>query len=195
MFKALVLPVCLSYGSGMGPRFKTTVIETEGGLEQRNQVWTYERLEYEARYDTTLEIEYDHLFRFFKIMAGRAHTFLAKDPLNYAVANPAEGVFVNTSGSPTQRQMVKRISIDGYTADMIVNKPIEGTVTLTGGGTINYDNGTVATGAPTAWTGQFYKHVRFDTDSIRPVLLSRKRSTGGFIVGWEPLPIIEVRGE
>lgn len=194
MFKALVLPVCLSYGSGMGPRFKTTVIETEGGLEQRNQVWQYERLEYEARYDTTLEIEYSHMMKFFKIMGGRAHSFLATDPLNYFAA-AGEGVFVTTQGSPTQSQMIKRVSIDGYTADMIVNKPKSGTITLTGGGSINYENGTVASGSPTGWVGEFYKQVRFDTDSIRPVLLSRKRSTGEFIVGWEPLPIIEVRGE
>lgn len=194
MFKALVLPVCLSYGSGMGPRFKTTVIETEGGFEQRNQVWQYERLEYEARYDTTLEVEYSHMMKFFKIMAGRAHTFLATDPLNY-IAAAGEGKFVTyDEGSPTRTQMVKRISIDGYTADMLVTKPKSGTITLTGGGTINYATGQVTSGTPTEWTGEFYKHVRFDTDSIRPELLSRRRGTGGYIVGWEPLPIIEVRG-
>lgn len=206
MFKRLRLPLCLSFGSGGGPRFATDVVEMSSGKESRNQAWEFERLEYECHYDRTLtdgnanvdangtiKIDYRMMHAFFRIMAGRAHTFLARDPLDYSAA-VGEGLFIDSDGSPTGKQMLKRVTIGSYTADIIVTKPVSGTITLVGGGTIDYDSGIVAGGSPTGWSGQFDKHVRFDTDSIRPVIVN-KNNQKGLIVGWEPLPIIEIKGE
>lgn len=198
MFKNLVLPVCLSFGSGGGPSFKTSVSVTEGGYESRNQLWEYERLEYECRYDNTVALFFEHMHKFFRIMQGRAHTFLAIDPLDY-IALAGEGVFVDVEGvSPTVKQMAKMVTIDSFSAYTLVTKPKQGYVTLTGGtGSIDYDTG-IVTGSATGWVGEYYKHVRFDTDVIKPRLVNKKMNSDDdddYIVAWDPLPIIEVRGE
>jgi uncharacterized protein (TIGR02217 family) len=194
MYIPLRLPVCLSFGSGGGPTFRTDIAETASGVESRNQVWEYERLEYSCHYDATLDVQFEEMHAFFRIMAGMANTFRARDPLNYRAA-AGEGFFVDSLGSPVGKQMVKRVSIGAYSADLIVTKPVNGTITITGGGTLNYDTGVVDGGSPTAWEGDFDIHVRFDTDSIRPQIINKQHASGGFIVAWEPLPIIEVKQE
>jgi uncharacterized protein (TIGR02217 family) len=206
MFKRLRLPLCLSFGSGGGPRFRTDVVVTASGKESRNQGWQFERLEYECHYDRTLSdgsdnitadgtirIDYRLMHSFFRIMAGMAHSFLARDPLDYSAA-VGEGLFIDAEGSPAGMQMVKRVTLGAYTADIVVTKPVNGTIVLVGGGTVDYDTGIVEDGAPTGWSGQYDKHVRFDTDKIKPAIVN-KSNRDGYIVAWEALPIIEVKGE
>lgn len=211
MFKRLRLPLCLSFGSGGGPGFRTDIVVTASGKESRNQGWQFERLEYECLYDNTLstggsnvssdgtiKVDFQQMHTFFRIMSGMAHTFLARDPLDYSAA-VGEGLFVDsealdTGGDPIGKQMIKRITLGAYTTDIVVTKPVSGTIVLVGGGTVDYDTGIVEGGAPTGWSGQYDKHVRFDTDKIKPAIVN-KSNRDGYIVAWEALPIIEVKGE
>lgn len=191
-FKRMILKGCIGFGSSGGPTFRTSIVATEGGIESRNEIWQYQRSQYELAYAPDVGISFEELYKFFKVARGSLHSFLINDPLdNYAA--PGEGLFITSYGSPTAHQMIKRITVDGYTVDMLVTKPKQGAITVTGGGTVNYDTGTVS-GSPTAWYGHYYKHVRFDTDSIQPVIQNKRRD-GSLIVGWETIPLIEVRGD
>lgn len=191
-FKDERLPVCISFGSTGGPRFRTDVVSTSGGVESRNQIWEFERAAYECAYDAQLPVDWKQMHAFFRIMAGRAHTFRARDPLDY-FATTAEGTFiVAANGSPPGWQMVKRYTFGGEYVDRIITKPISGTVTVAAG-TVDYDTGVVTNGAmPASWSGEFDVHVRFDTDDMRVGLLN-KTAGGEYIAGWQSIPLMEVR--
>ena len=51
---------------------------------------------------------------------------------------------------------------------------------------------TISSGTPTSWTGQFDVPVRFDTDEMKGEILD-KRGNGELIIGWNSIPIIEIR--
>lgn len=205
-YKRIRLPIAISYGSSGGPGFRTEVVEMASGKEQRNQVWEFERAEYECRYDATLStgvenvsldgsgtitmiaLDYKMMQTFFRIMRGMIHTFRARDWLDYICHN-GEGFFTDAVGSPSRKQMVIRRTIGTHTFDTPVTKPINGTI-ITDAAGLNYDSGQATSG--TTWYGQFDKHVRFNTDRIKPVIIN-KNATRGFIVGWEPLPLIEIK--
>jgi uncharacterized protein (TIGR02217 family) len=200
-FKNLRLPLRISYGSSGGPGFRTDIVETAGGKEYRNQAWEYERAEYECRYDATLSngednvaadgtiaIDYRMMLTFFRIMGGMAYSFRARDWLHYRCRNGL-GFFVDSDGSPTLKQMVIRETIGGYTVDTPVTKPISGKITTDATG-LDYNTGLATSG--TTWYGDFDKHVRFNTDKIRPAIINQNQSRG-FIVAWQPLPLIELR--
>lgn len=207
-YKRLRLPIAISYGSSGGPGFRTDIVEMASGKESRNQAWEFERSEYECRYDATLStgvenvstdgagtitmiaVDFRMMLSFFRIMAGSAHTFRARDWLDYVCTN-GEGFFIEGDGSPSVKQMVIRRTIGSYTYDTPVTKPISGAITTDAVG-LNYDNGEATSG--TTWYGRFDKHVRFDADRIKPAIIN-KNPTRGFIVGWEPIPLIEVKGE
>lgn len=208
MFKRLRAPLCVSYGSAGGPGFRTDIVEMKSGKESRNQAWEFERSEYELRYDATLTdgtdnvstdgqgtitqiaVDFRMMFAFHRIMAGMLHTFRARDWLNYICKN-GEGFFIEAEGSPTVQQMVIRSTIGSYSYDTPVTKPVKGTITTDAVG-LDYDTGQATSG--TFWYGMYDKHVRFNSDIIRPAIIN-KNPTRGFIVGWQPLPLIEIKGE
>lgn len=194
-FKNMLLKAQISFGSSGGPSFRTDIVETESGIESRNQVWTYQRSKYELVYAPDVGINFKDLYEFFQVVQGSLHSFLIIDPLDKYAA-PGEGVFVTSLGSPSQSQMAKRVTVQGYTATMLVTKPRQAGLVISGG---SADAGTYTTGivqgAPTAWYGYYYKHVRFDTDVLQPIIQNKKSNSDELIVGWETLPLIEVRGD
>jgi uncharacterized protein (TIGR02217 family) len=58
-----------------------------------------------------------------------------------------------------------------FSHDRKIVKPVSGTITVTGGSGVSIDHATgivtVASGAPTAWTGEFDTPARFDSDEMR----------------------------
>lgn len=194
-FKNMLLKAAISFGSAGGPGFRTEIVETEGGIESRNEIWQYQRGEYELVYSPDVGINFKDLYEFFQVVKGSLHSFLIIDPLdNYAA--PGEGTFVSSLGSPTQSQMAKTVTVQGYSATMLVTKPRQSGLVINGG---SANSGTYTTGivpgAPTSWYGYYYKHVRFNTDVIKPIVQNKKPHSSELIVGWETLPLIEVRGD
>src|SRR5207342_2770311 len=61
-------------------------------------------------------------------------------------------------------QLVKRYTVGSINYDRPITKPINGTVTFTGGGTLNYETGVISGGAGGTWSGQFEIQARFGND-------------------------------
>lgn len=191
-FKDIRFPTEISYGASGGPSFQTDVVIKASGAEGRNQTWAYERLVYEVSHAARREADWRQLQAFFRIVAGRAYSFRFKDWTDFSVAS-AEGKFITIDA--THAYLAKRYTYGAETRDRKITKPVTGSVTFTGGTglSLDYTTGilTYAT-LPSAWAGQFDVHARFDTDEMRAE--TKTRSGTELIVGWESIPIVEVRG-
>jgi uncharacterized protein (TIGR02217 family) len=156
------LPGALEQGAQGGPMYNTSVVTTQSGFEQRNANWQFPRYKWNLTIPYGDQDLFDDLVSFFHARSGRLVGFRFHDPADYtAVAEPIWHDTVNgvwrlaktyTSGSVA---LVRRIT-----------KPINGTVTFTGGGTLNYSTGIIAGNSGGTWTGQFDVPVRFDTDQF-----------------------------
>jgi len=186
-------PPDISFDAVGGPGFNTTITSVDSGHEFSNRNWQQERSEYEVSHAARLPAQWQPLVAFFRVVGGRANTFRFKDFVDFE-ASASEGVF--TLLTATTFQMWKRYTFGGSTYDRKITKPVSGTVTVTGGTTptVNYATGvvTVAAGTPTAWAGQFDVHTRFDIDRMRHNTIDRN-PTKGLIVGWDSIPLVEVR--
>jgi uncharacterized protein (TIGR02217 family) len=190
-FKDIQFPPMISYNAIGGPSFQTDVVIKASGAEARNQNWSYERLSYEVSHAARREADWRQLQAFFRIVAGRAYSFRFKDWTDYLVAS-AEGKFIAIDA--THAYLAKRYTYGAETRDRKITKPVSGTVSFTGGSglSLDYATGILTHGTiPTAWAGQFDVHVRFDTDEMRAQ--TKSKSGTELVVGWEAIPIIEVR--
>lgn len=190
----ILFPECISFGAQGGPEFETDVVIYGSGEETRNQNWEVERLSWDVAHAARVQENWEPLRTFFRLAAGRANSFRYLDKTDY-ICVAGDGVFLDTddTGSPPiGKQMYKTYTKDGHTYYRKIVKPITGTITVTGGGSLNYATGVVTGGTPTAWVGQFHVHCRFDTDAMRGRIID-KQGDGQFIMGWDSIPILEVK--
>lgn len=198
-FKDIRFPPAISFSAVGGPRFSTTVVMVDSGYETATQNWTLELGRWEVGHDARVETQWSELLAFFRVVYGRGHTFRFKDWLDYT-CTAAQGRFVMLT--PTTFQLYKYYHFgpsDDSPADNYyyrkITKPIS-QITVTGGSgvSVNYATGvvTVSSGTPTSWYGEFDVHARLDTDDARFNIIDKK-GDGTFIVGWQSIPIVEVR--
>lgn len=208
-FHNVIFPEDYSQGAVGGPEFRTTVVSTGSGYEQRNVDWASARCRWDLSrllYDPATR---DATIAFFRARKGRAHSFLFKDwadyfvgmawntstktldhtgAHNFATGNASQTVFdiyrVYDSGGFTERRRITRpkSAIRVYLAG----------VQQTSGFTVNYNTGQITfstapgSGVAVGWSGEFYVPVRFDTDVLSMEYLSPTS-------GDAPLPVVEVR--
>jgi len=192
-YKDMLLPKAISFGGMGGPTFSTGIVQVESGFEFPNQNWTYPLARYEVSHAARLPAQWIPLRSFFYIAAGRANTWNYWDPLDYA-ATAAEGVFLQLTS--TTFQAYKKYTFGSYNALRRITK-FAAAPTVTGGAspTWSLTTGvlTVASGTPLTWASPlFYVHARFDIDALRYNTIDKK-GNGDLIVGWQSIPICEVR--
>lgn len=189
-------PSDIAYGFEGGPGYSTRIVVVPGGAEKRASWWSHARARWEATHRGKTQTQTDTLIAFFRVMKGRAHGFRFKDHADFD-ASGAEGVVSLITGSPQNLyQMYKRYTQGALTEDRLIQKPVSGTVAVSGGGTytVDYTTGIIthtAGGAPTGWTGEFDVPVRFDTDALRIEVI--ERTSDGFLYTWGDIPIVEIR--
>lgn len=182
-------PPRISFGAVGGPRFKTSVAVMASGAESRIQEWELERGEWTVSHSARRPEEWEPLLAFFRVVAGMANTFRFKDWTDY-ICQAGDGYFVDSGGSPTQKQMVKRYTFGAYTYDRYITKPISGTIVTDATG-LDYDTGLATSG--TAWYGEFDCWARLDSDPMKAQVIDRGRD--GLLVGWNDIQIVEVTNE
>lgn len=169
-------------GAVGGPSFATVVVETQSGAEQRIGQWSRPRMRWEVAHIMKSLTEAQALRDFFVARQGKLHTFRFKDWLDYSA--PASSPLVLVSGSTYQ--LYKQYTSGGITVQRKITKPVSGTVSFSGGGTLDYATGLITGGSGGTWSGQFDVHARFDVDQMRLQL------TEIGIEHWEGIPIVEV---
>jgi len=191
-FYEVQFPSAISYGAVGGPAFLTDVVVVNSGAEQRNVTWAQGRRRYDVAHAAREPTASDAVKAFFHAMNGRGHGFRFKDWTDYS-ATASEGKF--SLLTPTTFQAYKRYTTSGgQTYDRIIQKGIA-TWSITGGtlSAIDYNTGivTMTSGTPTAWAGSFDVPCRFDADELTGVIIDK--SSAGLIVGWQSIPIVEIR--
>ena len=156
-YDSVSFPTDASFANGAisgGPTFVTQVASAANGAEQRNgRTGAHARRIFTLDTGTINNATRDAVVVFFIQRRGRSDSFRFKDPFDHtAYDDPIVG-----------GQLVKRYTVGGVSYDRPITKPINGTVTFTGGGTLNYETGVISGGGGT-WAGQFEIQARFGSD-------------------------------
>ena len=173
------LPTEITYGSGGGPTFATSVFASASGFEQRNTLWEEARNKYDISYGIRDKADMDIVLAFFFNVRGRAVGFRFKDWADYALDEEQIGL---GDSSTTVFQLTKTYTTGTQTYIRNIYKPVPGSlVSLTVNGvaqtestdfTIDYTTGLITfTSAPASGhaivvTIEFDVPVRFDTDEL-----------------------------
>ncbi len=177
-----------------GPAYQTDTVTVESGREQRNQVWSYPRHEYDASHAARLSAQYVPLRDFFHITAGMANGFRVKDWFDYQVT-AAQGQW--TLLTATTFQMVRVYTAGISTRTRLISKPVSGMITTTGGtlASIDYTTGiaTMSSGTPSTWSGEFDVPCRFLVDQMSGRILHPSLGGVDLIMDWDSIPITEIR--
>lgn len=192
-FHDVLLPDSLAYGVKFGPAYKTTVVTTESGAEQRIGHWARARRQGTITFDPN-PTQAAALLAFFLARHGRLFGFRFSD-VNDRTAT-AE-VLVNTGG--TSLSLQKTYTSGGISVVRAITKPsrtwpfllYKNGALMTTGYTLDVTTGVVtlgqeAPGAAFSWSGQFDTPIRFDTD-----IMDTTRETMTSLT-WTGIPIIEL---
>lgn len=188
----LIFPDDLAMWAVGGKGYRTVVVETRGGNEQRTGAWSYPRGSWDIsaclRVADWQQATYNQrlLLDFFHQAEGMFHGFRFRDFADST--DGGGGVFVGT-GAANKYQMLKRRVAGAFTKDTVVNKPVSPVVVTGMSGSVDYTTGVItSTTTPTAWTGSYHVPVRFNTD--QPML---GLDASGALYEWHGLKLIEIR--
>lgn len=138
-----------------GPMFQTTIVHSANGTEQRNaSSGIHARRIFRLDTSTITDAVRIEVLNFFINRRGQSDSFRFKDPFDF-----------EASGEPiVSGQLVKRYTAGSVTYDRPIVKPKSGTITFSGGGTLDYESGVISGGAGGTWSGEFEIQARFSAD-------------------------------
>lgn len=193
-FDEVQFPTDISRGTVGGPMFRTTIVVTGSGAEQRVVHWERPTYKWDVGLGARTPEQADALVNFFVARYGRAMGFRFKDWRDYEVTmEEAQSV------SSTIWQIVKRYTSGTVTQVRTIKKPVAGTVKVynaldvevTTGWTVDTTTGLITFSVAPAYTPQivceFDVPVRFDTDEMRMVQDDVTARS------WEGINVVELR--
>ena len=205
-------PSSLSYGSGGGPTYRTTVVSAYSGKEEANQSWEYPRHAYSISLANRTETELQTLLTYYHACAGRFNTFNFLDPRDYK-STTISGTPANTdqtlhtaTGGETTVQVIKNYSSGGTTQVRKITRPKSGTllvaidtVSKTSGAdyTVNYNTGLItfttglATGEVVTAGYEFYTPCRFNSDDLDVAIQTANCDSG--LIGSISADLVEIK--
>lgn len=142
-----------------GPSFNVQIVTGSGGDEQRNCKTRHARRRFRINTDFLDSDDVNDLYDHFAARRGATDSFPFLDPFDYVA-----------SGEPiVSGQLVKRYTAGAYTYDRPITLPISGTVTYSGGGSLDYSTGIISGGSGGTWSGEFRIPARYDSDVLSTV--------------------------
>lgn len=182
-------PLNIAFGAIGGPKYQTSIVTVDSGREYRNGDWANSRSKWEVGLRAMRKADTDELTSFFRVVKARLHGFRFRDWSDYQVTAGQGVVIQNPDGS---LQLAKKYVSGDLTEYRPITTPVQGTVVMTGGGTIDYVTGKVTGGTTSnTWTGEFDIPVRFDTDELQ--LDAVDKSEGEILFQWSQIPLVEIR--
>jgi uncharacterized protein (TIGR02217 family) len=129
------------------------------------------------------------IFNMHMVCKGRGYGFTFRDPSDYR-ADTGEGFVRSVEGT---LYLAKRYeAATGQAFERICKRPISGSVTISGGGSVDYDTGIVTgTTAGTACTFQFLKAVQFASDQL-PMRVHVLKGDDADQIEISVIPLVEV---
>jgi len=194
-FDEVQLDPKISYGAVGGPKYKTTVIMSNSGSEQRISQYLRGRLSWDISTGIKSVAQMSAILTFFRARQGKGRGFRFKDWTDYTAVH--EGF-----GGTSPQQLIKTYRDTANTEVRLIKKPIAGiTIWLSDGmvppgptgapltgWTLDTTTGLVS-GLGTdnyVWSGQFDTPVRFDTDEMH-------MNVAEFATrNWDSIPVVEL---
>ena len=124
-FHEVRFPPDIAYGAVGGPEYRTTVVVTASGREQRNSAWAQARGRWNVASGLKKREQVAALIAFFRARKGRAHGFRFKDWTDYQATGQPLGT---GDGTATTFQLVKRYPSGSEVERRIITKPVASTV-------------------------------------------------------------------
>lgn len=197
---AYELEICSGFGLQVGTLGDTEIKKQKNQHERRNAADEMLHAYILTLTNVTEEVYIQKLKTAHMVFYAQAHSFLVKDPLDFAVTDESLGdapsgstpvQFIRTYGIPGIAQYVRNIT-----------KPVAGAVVkqngVTKAGTLDTETGLFTPdsawteGQPLTWTGEFRVPVRFNSD-FAPVTVDSKNPNRFFVNG--SVELVEVTGE
>ena len=208
-FHEIRFPIGVSLGSSGGPERRTEIVVLGSGAEERNSRWADSKRHYNAGYGIKTADDLHAVIAFFEERRGRLHGFRWKDWSDYKSCAPGTAVSAldqaigNGDGSTATFQLVKQYGSAFAPWTRTITKPVEGSVLVAVGGTVQAAENFVVsttTGAVTFASGaiptegaavtagfEFDVPVRFDTDQLE---INLSHIAAGDIPN---IPLVEIR--
>jgi len=178
------LPVEISWGAVGGAGWRTTIIESGGGWEQRNIDWADARYQWDIAYGVWNDEQMAKLRDFYNAVRGRATGFRFMDWTDYKAEDELFGI---GDAAEDEFMLRKTYTLLGESWERDIQKPsLEGEITVTvngvlqvegaGGdyaldrntGIVVFDSGSIpASSHEIRWTGEFDVPVRFESDLMQ----------------------------
>lgn len=184
MFFPIEIEACPGFGFTGGPEFQTNIKMLQSGREKRNADWAVCRHRYGVPFNNITDEAYLNIKRVFLVARGQTHTFLHKDWGDYQAFDESFSIGDGTTG-PYQLRKVSTADVGEY--DRVITKPKTGAIIKKNGivvaATVDEVTGEVilsasaAPGSVLTWTGEFFVHVRFNSDQL-PFSLDNKMGDG-----------------
>ena len=171
-------PESVSEGASGGPTFLTHVFDCNGGLEQRNCMWTRAQHVYDVGLGIRDQADMVTAREFFVVIQGRKNSFRYKDWNDYQLTSEQIGT---GTGSLTTFQITKTYTTGSYTHVRDILKPVASGLlvyvndvlqTITTDYTVDTTTGVITfvvapgNGLSVKVTGTFDVPVRFSIDAM-----------------------------
>lgn len=198
------------YRSKGGPKFSTSIVTTNSGIEQRQAVWLYPQAEFEVGDQEMREADWEVFKNHFIAVGGMELGFRWKDWGDYK--DSGQGIFGTTGlgDGGKEYQAFKRYPMGSKARLRKIRKPVPGTmrvykngVDVTASTAIDYTTGIVTLQANATqtdaltWTGEFDLPVRFTTDQLMAEFRVARIGAPGVVeeTFWDvdPHPIREIK--
>lgn len=160
-----------------GPAFRTQIVTGSGGDEQRNGKSRHARRQFRINTELLAADDLSALYAHFQARRGSTDSFPFTDVFDYTA-----------SGEPiVSGQLTKKYSFGGIDYSRPITLPKSGTVSFTGGGSLNYSTGIISGGSGGTWTGEFYIPARYDSDALSNVysLPMNASASCGIVEVWD----------
>lgn len=196
------LELGIVYGTEGGPGFRTTVVESISGYEERNAEWDYEKGEWTLGGHRVTRATYNYVKRFFRARRGMAVGFRWKNLADYVLAKTVIG----TGNGATATFQIVQVADTGY-GDLYsrpIRKPVGGTVTVylddavqSSGVTVDTTTGEITFDTPPVLDAviavqcEFDIPVRFGVDRLDGALMAYRLATDEMHYEITALPIVE----
>lgn len=177
MFHEILLQDALAYGADFGPGFKTTIVDTGAGGEQRIAQWARPRRRGTIGYKIRSRDQINALRAFYLARRGMACGFRFSDNSDRDVVNEP---LANTGGLTLQLQKAD-VDAAGFATVRTITKPslagpfvlYKDGAAMAGGYALDKTTGQIALaasapGSAFTWSGRFDVPVRFDADWMNP---------------------------
>ncbi|QXN72516.1 hypothetical protein RCTIPTONUS_46 [Rhodobacter phage RcTiptonus] len=165
VYRDLVFPECIAYGTTGVPIYKTEKVEVASGSELRQSRWRYPKHQYDVDMSTLDAEQTAEVLRLWHVCSGEGVGFMFMDPQDNTSQDTEDGISGSTptmldqlvavaSAGRYEYPLYKNYEVNGHVKQRRIRYPIDGTILVAVEGrnyprwSFNYDAGVLRLSTP-----------------------------------------------